>query len=63
MLRLVHHILVALLDGLSPRTRLTAENLLLRQQLPPTGAVGGLPILGGLHHRYGVAPIDGSVAG
>ena len=33
MLRLVHHILVALIDGLSPRTRLTAENLLLRQQL------------------------------
>ena len=32
MLRLVHHILVALIDGLSPRTRLTAENLLLRQQ-------------------------------
>ena len=33
MLRLVHHILVALIDWLSPRTRLTAENLLLRQQL------------------------------
>jgi hypothetical protein len=32
MLRLVQHILVALIDWLSPRTRLTAENMLLRQQ-------------------------------
>jgi hypothetical protein len=33
VLSLLRHLLIALFDLLSPRTRLAAENLLLRQQL------------------------------
>jgi protein SCO1/2 len=30
---------------------------------PPTACVRGIPILGGLHHRYGTAPDDAQLAG
>ena len=33
VLRLLRHLVIALVDFLSPRARLAAENLLLRQQL------------------------------
>ena len=38
-------------------------NWLAPARLPPTTAVRGIPILGGLDHRYGVAPDDARLPG
>ena len=54
MLAILYALRKLAIDLLKSRSRLEAENLLLRHQLNVVFRIAAIPILTGLHHKYAI---------